>query len=97
MQSKMLEKYKRMWELVAEEALKEVDQHLQSNVRKLQSHLAFKDHLILTQNCGPFYGFALGEFPDHKGGVCVETSARVICVMNKYAIWGVSMVDVRIL
>ena len=34
------------------------------------------------QNCGPFYGFAMGDFPGGQGGICVEASARVVAVMN---------------
>lgn len=34
------------------------------------------------QNCGPFYGFALGDFPSRQGGISVECSARLVAVMN---------------
>ena len=34
------------------------------------------------QNCGPFYGFAMGDFPGGQGGIWVEASARVVAVVN---------------
>ena len=80
--AKKLEKYKRIWEL-AEEALKEVDPAFAERCTEIAVTYGFQGSPhIDKQNCGPFYGFALGEFPDHQGGVCVETSARVVCVMN---------------
>lgn len=37
---------------------------------------------IDRQNTGPFYGLALGDFPDGRGGVCVEADARTVAHCN---------------
>ena len=37
---------------------------------------------IDKQNCGPFYGFAVGDFEEGTGNVFVECSARVIAAVN---------------
>ena len=37
---------------------------------------------IDKQNTGPFYGLALGDFPDGQGGVCVEASATTVAHVN---------------
>ena len=37
---------------------------------------------IDRQNVGPFYGIALGDFPEGQGGIMVECSARVVAVVN---------------
>jgi hypothetical protein len=37
---------------------------------------------IDKQNIGPFYGLALGSFPEGQGGIMVECSARVVAQVN---------------
>jgi len=80
--SKKLEKYRKIWEL-AQEALRKVDPVFADRCTEIAVTYGFigSPHLD-KQNCGPFYGFSLGEFPDGQGGVCVECSARLIAVMN---------------
>jgi hypothetical protein len=80
--AKKLEKYRKIWDL-AQEVLKEVDEVFAERCTEIAVTYGFRGSPhIDKQNCGPFYGFAMGEFPDGQGGVCVECSARVVAVMN---------------
>ena len=80
--AKKLEKYRRIWDL-AQQALKEADPTFADRCTEIAVTYGFQGSPhIDKQNCGPFYGFALGEFPDGQGGVVVECSARAVAVMN---------------
>jgi len=80
--TKKLDKYKNIWKL-AQEALRQVDPVFADRCTEIAVTYGFQGSPHLDkQNCGPFYGFSLGDFPDGQGGVCVECSARLIAVMN---------------
>ena len=80
--AKKLEKYRKIWDK-AQEALKEVDPIFAERCTEIAVTFGFQGSPhIDKQNCGPFYGLAMGDFPDGQGGVCVECSARVVAVMN---------------
>ena len=80
--AKKLEKYRKIWDL-AEQALREVDPVFANRCTEIAVTYGFQGSPhIDKQNCGPFYGFALGNFPSGQGGVCVECSARVVAVVN---------------
>jgi len=80
--AKKLEKYRKIWDL-AQKALRQVDPIFAEICTEIAVTYGFQGSPHLDkQNCGPFYGFSLGEFPDGQGGVCVECSARVVAVMN---------------
>lgn len=38
--------------------------------------------LVAAQNIGPFYGLAVGDFPDGQGGGRVECGARVVAEVD---------------
>ena len=80
--AKKLEKYRKIWEL-GHEALRSVDPEFAERCTEIAVTYGFKGSPhIDKQNCGPFYGFAMGEFPCGQGGVVVECSARLVAVMN---------------
>jgi hypothetical protein len=79
---KKLLAYKELWDL-ALNTLKEVDTAFAERCTEIAVTYGFQGSPhIDKQNCGPFYGLALGDFPDGQGGICVESSARVIAVVN---------------
>lgn len=79
---KKLEKYRKIYDL-ALEALKEVDPVFAETCTEIAVTYGFigSPH-IDKQNCGPFYGFSLGDFPQGQGGICVECSCRLVAVMD---------------
>ena len=79
---KKLKKYRKIYDL-ALEALKKVDPIFAERCTEIAVTYGFtgSPH-IDKQNCGPFYGFALGKFPQGTGGICVECSCRLVAVMN---------------
>ena len=80
--TKKLEKFRKIWDL-AQEALRQVDPVFADRCTEIAVTYGFQGSPhIDKQNCGPFYGFSLGNFPSGQGGVCVECSARLIAVMN---------------
>lgn len=80
--AKKLEKYMNIWKL-AKDALMEVDPAFAERCTEIAVTYGFQGSPHRDkQNCGPFYGLSMGNFPDGQGGVCVECSARVIAVMN---------------
>ena len=80
--AKKLVKYRKIWDL-AHKALGQVDPIFAEICTEIAVTYGFQGSPHLDkQNCGPFYGFSLGEFPVGQGGVCVECSARVVAVMN---------------
>jgi hypothetical protein len=80
---KKYEKNAELWAL-AGEALAEVDPEYAT--QKWTSLAVTKGFTgsphIDKQNRGPFYGMAVGEFPEGQGGVCVECDARVVAHVN---------------
>ena len=80
--AKKLEHYRKIWDL-AHEALTEVDPIFAERCTEIAVTYKFQGSPHRDkQNCGPFYGLAMGDFPDGQGGICVECSARVVAVMN---------------
>ncbi len=80
--AKKLEKYRKIWDL-AMKALEKADPEFADRCTEIAVTYGFKGSPhIDKQNCGPFYGFALGDFPSGEGGVVVECSARLVAVMN---------------
>lgn len=80
--AKKLLTYKKLWDL-ALSTLKEVDSTFAERCTEIAVTYGFQGSPhIDKQNCGPFYGLALGDFPEGQGGICVESSARVIAVVN---------------
>ena len=80
--AKKLLTYKKLWDL-ALNTLKDVDAAFAERCTEIAVTYGFQGSPhIDKQNCGPFYGLALGDFPDGQGGICVESSARVIAVVN---------------
>ena len=77
-----LAKHPKLWEL-ARTAMEEVDPVF----AKEYTAVAFTRNFvgsphIDTQNTGPFYGLALGDFCEGGGQLCVECSAREICAVD---------------
>ena len=80
--SKKLEKFRKIWEL-AQKALRLVDPVFADRCTEIAVTYGFQGSPHRDkQNCGPFYGFSLGNFPSGQGGVCVQISARLTAVMN---------------
>ena len=78
--AKKLEKYKALWDL-AKETLQGVDPGFAERCTEIAVTYGFQGSPhIDKQNCGPFYGLALGEFVG--GEISVECSARVVAVVN---------------
>lgn len=77
-----LRRNRRLWDL-AQEAMRDVDPTFASRCTEMAVTYGFvgSPH-IDKQNCGPFYGLALGDFAEGTGGVCVECSARVVAVVD---------------
>jgi len=81
-QAKKFQKYQKIWDL-ALQALKETDSEFATRCTEIAVTYGFQGSPhIDKQNCGPFYGFALGNFRNGTGGVCVECSTRVVAVVN---------------
>ena len=80
--AKKLEGNEQLWKL-AHEALQQVDPEYAANFSALAVTYNFtgSPH-IDKQNTGPFYGLALGDFPDGQGGICVEADAMTIAQVN---------------
>lgn len=80
--AKKIEQNMRLWEL-AHAAISEVDAEFAGTFSALAVTKGFtgSPH-IDKQNTGPFYGMALGDFPDDSGGVCVEASAFAVAHVN---------------
>ncbi|KAL3924064.1 MAG: hypothetical protein SGILL_001268, partial [Bacillariaceae sp.] len=80
--AKKMERNGKLWEL-AIEAMRDVDPAFASRCTEIAVTYGFtgSPH-IDKQNCGPFYGLAMGEFTEGTGQVCVECSARVLCKVN---------------
>jgi len=73
-----LERYMNLWTL-ARRAIEEVDADFASRY----TAVAFTNNFegsphIDTQNIGPFYGMALGDFSEGGGALCVECSAHEV-------------------
>lgn len=76
------EKFIRIWEL-AFAAIAEVDPEFAAEYTALAVTYGFQGSPhIDKQNCGPFYGLALGEFSEGQGGICVECNARTVAEVN---------------
>jgi hypothetical protein len=72
----------KLWAL-ARRAMEEVD----PQYAKLYTAVAFTKNFvgsphIDTQNTGPFYGLALGDFSEGGGALCVECSAREVAYVD---------------
>jgi len=77
-----LTKHKALWDL-AFEAMNSVDPMYASQYTAVAvTHNFVGSPHIDKQNCGPFYGFAVGDFEEGTGNVFVECSARVIAAVN---------------
>lgn len=77
-----LARYSELWSLAAR-AMQEVD----ADFAKKYTAVAFTSNFegsphIDTQNIGPFYGMALGDFSDGNGALCVECSAREVAFVD---------------
>lgn len=79
---KKFERNHKLWEL-AQAAMIEVDPEFAKRCTEIAITHGFSGSPhIDKQNCGPFYGLALGNFSDGTGGVSVECSARVVAMVN---------------
>ena len=77
-----LEKYQGLWD-AAQAAMMSVDPEFASKYTSCAfTHCFEGSPHIDKQNLGPFYGIALGDFPDGTGGIRVECSARVVAEVN---------------
>jgi len=82
MAARKLSKNKCLWEL-ATHAMKEIDPQFADNFSALAVTYGFNGSPhIDKQNTGPFYGLALGDFPDGQGSLCVESDPFVIAHVN---------------
>ena len=78
--------YQKIWSF-AEAALREVDPEYAANnwsALAVTKNFRGSPH-IDKQNRGPFYGLAVGNYPEGRGGVCVETEeagGRVVARVN---------------
>ena len=83
--AKKLERYRRLWELGID-ALRTVDPvFADTNCTEIAVTYGFTGSPHRDkQNCGPFYGLSLGDFDNSegKGGIVVESSARLVVQMN---------------
>eukprot|EP00537_Pseudo-nitzschia_pungens_P014918 CAMPEP_0172410836 /NCGR_PEP_ID=MMETSP1061-20121228/77088_1 /TAXON_ID=37318 /ORGANISM="Pseudo-nitzschia pungens, Strain cf. pungens" /LENGTH=729 /DNA_ID=CAMNT_0013147039 /DNA_START=129 /DNA_END=2317 /DNA_ORIENTATION=- len=83
--AKKLERYRKLWELGIS-ALRDVDPvFADQHCTEIAVTYGFSGSPHLDkQNCGPFYGLSLGTFDDSdgKGGIVVESSARVVVQVN---------------
>lgn len=80
--AKKLHRHERLWEL-AKTAMLEVDADYGHNFSALAVTYGFQGSPhIDKQNTCPFYGLALGDFPDGQGGVCVEVDAFTVAHVN---------------
>lgn len=80
--ARKLEEHRDLWDL-AHTAISETDPDFANNFSALAVTYGFtgSPH-IDKQNTGPFYGFALGDFEDGTGGVCVESGPFVVAHVN---------------
>ena len=80
--AKKMQRNRKLWAM-AIEAMRDVDPDFASRCTEVAVTFGFtgSPH-IDKQNCGPFYGLALGEFAEGTGQVCVECSARVLAAVN---------------
>eukprot|EP00536_Pseudo-nitzschia_multiseries_P014755 jgi/Psemu1/215862/e_gw1.765.23.1 len=83
--AKKLERYNKLWELGIS-AVRDVDPvFADEKCTEIAITYGFSGSPhIDKQNCGPFYGLSLGNFDDSdgKGGIVVESSARVVVQVN---------------
>lgn len=76
--ARKLEQNSEMWNL-ALKALREVDPEFAQKVTAIAFTKNFVGSAhIDTQNIGPFYGLALGDFCEGGGALCVECSSREV-------------------
>lgn len=75
-----LERHKELWSLAAE-AMAEVNPSFNYTAAAFTHNFCGSPH-IDKQNLGPFYGIALGDFPEGEGAIQVECSARVVAEVN---------------
>jgi len=80
--AKKLERNRTLWDL-AQMAMREADEVFAEECTEMAITYGFvgSPH-IDKQNCGPFYGLALGEFKEGTGQVCVECSARIVAEVD---------------
>lgn len=77
-----IRQYSTLWEL-ATMAITEADPEYATKFTALAVTMGFQGSPhIDKQNVGPFYGLAIGDFPDGQGGICVECSAFVVAQVN---------------
>lgn len=80
--AKRLQQYDHLWKLACQ-ALRAVDAEYAANFSALAVTYGFRGSPhIDKQNTGPFYGLALGDFPDGQGGICVEADPLTVAVVN---------------
>ncbi|KAL7543541.1 hypothetical protein ACHAXR_012846 [Thalassiosira sp. AJA248-18] len=77
-----LKRHQALWDL-AFEAMNNVDPVFASQYTAVAvTHNFVGSPHIDKQNCGPFYGFAVGDFEEGTGNIMVECSARVVAAVN---------------
>lgn len=77
-----LKKYQALWDL-AFEAMNSIDPIFATQYTAVAiTHNFIGSPHIDKQNCGPFYGFAVGDFEEGTGNVMVECSPRIIAAVN---------------
>ena len=77
-----LTEHRRIWEL-ANQAMASVDPQFATEYTALAVTCCFQGSPhIDKQNTAPFWGLALGDFPEGQGQIMVECSARVVAKVN---------------
>eukprot|EP00977_Amphora_coffeiformis_P029372 scaffold40359_cov221-Amphora_coffeaeformis.AAC.1 len=80
--AKKIQQYQTLWNL-AFQAMEAVDAEYAGNFSALAVTYGFRGSPhIDKQNTGPFYGLALGDFPDGQGGICVEADPFTVAIVN---------------
>lgn len=80
--AKKLAENQELWD-AAQRAIQQVDSEYANNFSALAVTYGFQGSPhIDKQNTGPFYGLALGDFPDGEGGICVEAEPLVVAHVN---------------
>ncbi|CAB9499690.1 expressed unknown protein [Seminavis robusta] len=77
-----LQKHQALWDL-AKAALSHVDPHHRFTALAVTHNFVGSPH-IDTQNIGPFYGIALGDFDNGTGQLCVELNATQVAFIDTH-------------
>jgi hypothetical protein len=80
--AKRLGENQELWD-ASQKAIEQADSEFADKFSALAVTYGFQGSPhIDKQNTGPFYGLALGNFPDGDGGICVEASPLAVAHVN---------------